>query len=312
MKRLVVLAVIAFALPARADDPPWAVGVSEEHKTAAEKLLDAGNALFLDHKYADALEQYRQALAEWDHPAIRFNMVRCLIQIDRPVEASDELDQALRYGAAPLGDSLYAEALGYRKLLAGQIAELEVTCRQPGVELRLDGHPLGKCPTDEKRRVAPASHQVAGTLAGYMTKSIDIVTLGGRQSKVDIELVPIAQATTIVHRWKAWIPWTVFAVGFAIEGAGGLLELQASSNMNAYDRTVSRECTPTPCPPGQPDPKLLDSARLENRIAIGVMTAGAATIAAGAVMLYLNRGRTVVPDVEPRPAGATIGVAGRF
>ena len=60
--------------------------------------------------------------------------------------------------------------------------------------------------------------------------------------------------------------------------------------------------------------KVLDSARLENRIAIGVMTAGAATVAAGAVMLYINRGRAVYPDIElaPRAGGAIAGLGIRF
>ena len=51
-----------------------------------------------------------------------------------------------------------------------------------------------------------------------------------------------------------------------------------------------------------------------NRIAIGVMTAGAATVAAGAVMLYINRGRAVYPDIElaPRAGGAIAGLGIRF
>ena len=48
--------------------------------------------------------------------------------------------------------------------------------------------------------------------------------------------------------------------------------------------------------------------------------AGGATIATGAVMLYLNRGRTVYPSamerltptVTPMPGGATLSFGGRF
>lgn len=312
MRWLVALAILVAAVPARAGDEPWAAGVSEDRKAAAEKQLDAGNALFLEHKYGDALAAYKQGLASWDHPAIRFNIVRCLIQLDRPVEAAEQLDAALRYGAAPLGDALYAEAINYQKLLAQEIAQVDVACVQPGVSVRLDGQPLGTCPLRDARRVKPGPHQVVGTRAGFLTRSIDVLALGGKHEQISIELEPLARAAKITHRWRTWVPWAVFGAGFAVAGIGGLVELQADSDFNAYDRAVARECAPTRCPPGTPDPGLLDSARLENRIAIATIAAGAATVAAGAVLLYLNRGRTVYPDLEPRPAGAVLGVAGRF
>ena len=63
--------VLALVRPAHAEDP-WAVGVSEANKQTAEKLLDKGNAQFLEHKYPEALATYQQARQSWDHPAIRF------------------------------------------------------------------------------------------------------------------------------------------------------------------------------------------------------------------------------------------------
>ena len=60
----------------------------DSQKAQAQKILEEGNALFLKKDYAQALEKYKAAVAKWDHPAIRFNMVRCLIQLDKPVEAS--------------------------------------------------------------------------------------------------------------------------------------------------------------------------------------------------------------------------------
>ncbi|HEY0252144.1 MAG TPA: hypothetical protein VGC41_11495 [Kofleriaceae bacterium] len=96
---VVVGALLGIPAIAHADDP-WAVGVTAEQKTAAQKLLEEGNALFLKKDYAPALEKYREATTKWDHPAIRFNMVRCEIQLNENVEASDDLALALKYGAA--------------------------------------------------------------------------------------------------------------------------------------------------------------------------------------------------------------------
>src|SRR3569623_242091 len=107
----VVMALAVAPSAAHADDQPWAVGVTDAQKAQAQKILDEGNQLFLKKDYAPALDKYKAAVAVWDHPAIRFNIVRCLIQLDRPVDASATLALALKYGAAPLEGAVYREAL---------------------------------------------------------------------------------------------------------------------------------------------------------------------------------------------------------
>ena len=129
---------------AHAEEQPWAVGVTDAQKAEAQKILEEGNALFLKKDYPQALEKYKAAVAKWDHPAIRFNMVRCLIQLDRPVEASDSLALALKYGAAPLEEAVYTEALSYQKLLANQIGDLDIACVPPGAALDLSGRAQGQ------------------------------------------------------------------------------------------------------------------------------------------------------------------------
>ena len=172
--RMAVCLMLALAGPASADDAPWTTGVTAEQKETARYLLDAGNTLFLAHDYAAALDKYRQALAVWDHPAIRFNVVRCLIQLDRTVEAADNLKLALKYGAAPLEEAVYNEALAYEKLLANQIGDLDVSCSQAGAVVTLDGQPLLTCPGTQTRRVAPGRHQLVGSQEGFLTKSTEV------------------------------------------------------------------------------------------------------------------------------------------
>src|SRR5262244_2857874 len=142
---LAFIATVAIARPARADDQPWAVGVTDAQKKQAQTLLDQGNQLILEKKYADALDKYKAAVAVWNHPAIRFNMVRCEIQLQRPVDASDDLAQALKFGAAPLERATYEEALSYQILLANQIGDLDIHCEQQGVKVTLDGQALLTC-----------------------------------------------------------------------------------------------------------------------------------------------------------------------
>ncbi len=320
----VAVGLFAGAAPAHAETPPWAVGVTDAKKAEAQKFLDAGNALFLDKKYAEALEKYRSAVGAWDHPAIRFNIVRCLIQLDRAVDASDNLKLALKYGAAPLEETVYAEALAYEKLLANQIGDLTVSCAQPEVKITLDGQPLAACPATETRRVSPGPHQLVGTKQGLLTKTIEVVVIGGKTLAVPVKLDPIGQAARIEHRWATWKPWVVFAAGFAVVGIGAVVDLAAFTDMDSYDRTVTQNCSVVACTEDDPRlasvAKLKDSAERTTKIAGGVMILGAATVATGAVMLYLNRGRTVIPSsveklnpsVVPMSGGAGLSVSGRF
>ncbi len=318
-----IAVICAIAPSARADTPPWSVGVTDAQKSQAQAALEKGNALFLDKKYAEAMEKYKSAVAAWDHPAIRFNIVRCLIQLDRPVEASDNLKLALKYGAAPLEEAVYTEALAYEKLLANQIASVTVKCEQKGVKMTLDGQPLATCPAEELRRVAPGAHQLVGSKEGYLTRSFEVVVIGGKEQHVSLSLDPVEKAARIEHRWPGWVPWVVFGGGFAVAGIGGLLDLAAVQEMDSYDRAVAQTCATMACAPEDLDPAdrdLKSSAETKSAIAVGIMIAGGATIATGAVMLYLNRGRTVyptaverlTPTVTPMPGGATLSLRGRF
>lgn len=271
---------------AQADNEPWKQGVTPEQMAQAKKLLDEGNVFLLEHDYEPALEKYKQAVAVWDHPAIRFNMVRCLIQLGRTVEASDNLERALKYGAAPLEETVYNEALAYQKLLANQIADVTVSCAQEGAELTLDGQPLLHCPGKITQRVVPGRHQVVGKKAGFLTRTSDLFVTGGHPEEVTIALEPfVARAASITHRWKPWIPWTVFAAGFAVAGVGGLLELSATSTRDEWEQRIQHDCASTPCPADYLD-SLRSRAIAENRGAIVGFSVGAAAVATGAVMLY--------------------------
>ena len=309
MRLLLLLVTVGVALAAtprttRADVPAWAVGVSERDKAIAKRHLDEGNALFLERKYADAMERYRAALAAWDHPAIRFNLVRCLVQLDRPVEASDHLRLALRYGAAALEDTVYAEAVAYDKLLSAQIARLTVRCAQPGVQVTLDGEAVGVCPLRQERRVRPGAHQLVGLQDGFLTRTLEIVAVGGQGQELALTLDPLSRAARVEHRWPEWVPWTVLAGGFAATGLGVVVDLAAAQQRDSYDSIVAQKCAARACDP-QADltaaERALDvSARRTSRIAVGVMTVGGAAIATGVMLLYLNRGRTVYPSALER------------
>jgi tetratricopeptide (TPR) repeat protein len=301
-----VAAVVLAAAPARADDAmaPWVAGVSESNKAAAQKLVAQGNELFVAHKYAEALDAFKQAIASWDHPATRFQIVRCLIQLERPVEAAENLDLALKYGPQPLEDAVYAEAVADKKLLATQVGELEIQCTQPGVKISLDGQPVLDCPGSSVRRVKPGHHQVVGEKAGLMTTTSDAVIVGGVTEHLAVQLVPTSRNEVLVHRWPTWVPWVVFGGGFALVGSGIALDAIASARMHDYDSALVSACGTKGCSPGsisQADADLRSSALALSAAGTTTIIAGAATVITGSILLYMNRGRIVYRDVEVAP-----------
>jgi hypothetical protein len=308
--------LLAMTASVRADSEPWKQGVTPEQMARAQQLLEAGNARLVDRDYTAALAKYQEAVAVWDHPAIRFNMVRCLIQLDRIVEASENLERALAYGAAPLEDTVYAEALSYQKLLANQVASVTVACTQQGVEVTLDGKQLLTCPGKQARRVVPGQHQIVGAKPGLLTRTTTITVLGGKHEEISLSLdPPSARRGKLTHRWSTWVPWTVLGAGVAVTGGGVLVQRLAINTRDDYHATLMNNCGDS-CP-GDYAQDRKDRAILENRIAIGMIGVGAAALVTGGVLLYMNRGRvvyedTVTPVVTPDPHGATVGISGRF
>ena len=329
MNRWIVSVALAFGVTvpgiAHADDAqPWAVGVTAQQKASAQKLLDTGNAAFLENKYAEALESYKAALGIWDHPAIRFNVVRCLILLHREVEASENLEVALKYGAAPLEEAVYTEALAYQTLLANQVGTVDVRCDQTGVELTLDGQALGTCPGVQSRRVAPGPHQLVGVKHGFVTLTRQVLVRGGTHAEEAVSLVPFERSGKLVHRWPAWIPWVVFGGGAAVVGMGGAIDLVARESFRDYDNAVASEC-PTGCASRPGNAQLLAQLASQKQgaqhiedAAFGVMATGAAATAVGAVLLYMNRNHLVYADsmtpiVTPLPGGGgAVSIRGAF
>ncbi|HEY4182791.1 MAG TPA: PEGA domain-containing protein [Kofleriaceae bacterium] len=314
-----VVAGAALASTASADDQPWAKGVSDAQQKKAGDLLEEGNKQFVQKDYVGALKTFRAALEQWDHPAIHFNIVRCLVLLDNDYEAVDDLEKALKYGPAPLEDAVYNEALGYQKLLAKAVGNVSVTCNEVGVALTLDAQSIGQCPTTNPIRVKPGAHQLVAEKKGFVPRTMRVVVVGGTEEKARVELQTLSQGARVVHRFATWKPWAVFGGGLLVTGVGGLVQLTASNDMDSYDNAIDSRCS-VGCMPSEiaAQQHIKDRAKLENKIAIGVMSVGAVATVAGAVMLILNRGVTIYEQepphvgVVPVDGGGVMSYSGSF
>jgi hypothetical protein len=284
---------------------PWANGVPEAEQALATELYVAGNQEFTESHFAQALAKYREAIGHWDHPAIRYNIAVCLINLDQPVEAHDHLEKSLAYGAAPLNSDTYREGLTHRKLLEGQLAHLTVVSAEPGTEIALDGKLLFTGPGRTARYLLPGEHRVVATKPGFLIAFTTLVLVAGKRITYDVPALERKPTTRIARRWDGWKPWALIAGGAALGGIGGLTYLAAKRDLAAFDRDVDIQC-PSGCTsedlagmPGITGPR--DRGRIEQGIAFTLFSLGGVAMLTGAVGVVLNQPRVVIEVTRPAP-----------
>jgi tetratricopeptide (TPR) repeat protein len=320
----VVIALLCATSIVRADDKPWAEGVSAEAQTKALELYRQGNEMFEQARYREALEKYEVALREWDHPSIRYNAAVCLINLGRPEEAYDNLIAALRFGGQPLSAELQRQAKTYEALLASQLAELEVHCKEPQAKVLLDGKDLLDCPGSQGRKLKAGRHQVVGQKPGYETDARAVELHAGKKTTLVLEFKVVGSKGHLERRWNKKLPWTVLGVGSAFAIAAVPLTLHARNARDDLDATFLGIC-PAGCNPAidpmvtVDDHRKLDEAAAKRdraaRYAYAAMGVAAVGIGVGFTTVLLNQPRLVGGAAVKPEVGkdhASLSLVGRW
>lgn len=296
----------AAASPSRRPVTPWSKGVSDAAQTRALQLFQQGNTFLEQTRYTEAVAKYEQALKAWDHPNIRFNMAICLINMRQPLAAWDHLTHALRFGDAPLGKRLHAEAMTYQAALQASLAELTIKSTQPDVTITVDGVQLLIGPGERTTKLLAGRHQVVATRPGYVTDTRALDLPAGSPVIAELELVPEAvrveiQRENYERRWPWWAPWSIAGGSVVLGVTGGLFYQSARNEIRRYDALL-RDMCPNGCPAGDIPADLTrrkTTAERRSGIAIALFsTAGVLAVASG-VAAILNRPRKIE---DPAPS----------
>jgi len=295
---------------AGSDDMPWNRGVATERRAEARELFLEGNRLFKIPLFARAADKYGEALSKWKHPAFYFNLAIAQMNLGQDLEARDSLEQALEHGAEPLGPDRFKEAQKQLLEVQRHLGRIRVSCPTPRAEITLDGVPLFIGPGNREVWVKAQAHEVAAKASDYVTQSRRVTVGAGTLKSVDLPLRKLIQD----RPWSAWKPWAVVGGGVAIAAAGGVSQSLSSRNFKAYDAAfVKLPCATSGCTEQAIDaasPHLssrLTRARLEQRIAVGGYIAGGAAVAAGVVLVFLNRPHlTEQEDANPNTTGIAV------
>jgi hypothetical protein len=300
---VIVGSLIALSAPLRAqpadapsaagsDDMPWNRGIASERRAGARQLFLEGNRLFKIPLFAQAVEKYDEALDQWKHPAFYFNLAFAQLNLGQDFEARDSLERALQYGPEPLGPDRFKEAQNQLLEVQRHLGRIRITCPTPGAEITLDGVPLFTGPGDREVWVKAQAHEVTAKAPDYATQSRRLNAPAGARQTLDLSLRKLIED----RPWSTWKPWAVMASGAAVAAAGGVLHAFAARDFNDYDaRFVKLPCASLGCTGPQIEmgdprlPPLLRRAQQEQRIAVAAYVAGGAAVAAGVVLVYLNR-----------------------
>ncbi len=268
------------------DERPWARGVSQQKQQVAIDLFRSANALLKESIFLKAAEQYRQALASWDHPAIHYNLALALLNLDQPIEVREHLEAAMRYGAAPLDAEKLENARAYKTLVEKQLAWVEITCETPGASVVLDGRPLFVGPGRSSGWVRAGPHTLVATGEGYLTQDQSRTLSPGERVTLDLKLFTSDDLIQYRRKWSAWKPWAVVGTGVALAAGGVLMHTTARGDFARFDTAI------TDCGGCVPAPAVAEQRSRGDTLQKGAFAAyglGGAALVTGAVLLYVNR-----------------------
>lgn len=274
--------------PGAGDPAAEEEATSPEDEARARTLFREGNALVRESLFVQAIEKYEEALALWDHPGIHYNLALALLNLDQPVRLRTHLRAAVSHGQDRLGEDKYLRAEQYLRLVEKQLTALTVTCEHPQARIEMDGKLLFEAPGRFDDFVPPGQATLIATAKGKEPTRRVIDLVPGQKTTVSLELYEPEDYIRYERRWPVWGPILVAATGAAVLGGGAVLFWQGGERIAAYDAEVDERCVPPAgCPGGLGyDTSVGDTWQTLGIVGMGV---GAATLATGGVLLYLNR-----------------------
>lgn len=225
-------------LTSMGSDREWAKNASEEDQEKANSILQEGNALLKESFFSKAIEKYTESLKYWDHPGTHYNMALALLTMDDPITTHHHLERAIAYGPDPLEQDKYDYAVNYLALLKKQVTLVEISCQEPGAEVRFDGKFLFRAPGKEELLVLRDEHQVEATKPGFERTLINKRMDSDEPIKINLKLYRPDELYVYSRPYPLWIPITVTAAGVLVAGAGGLSTYLSKTKYNTFDGDI--------------------------------------------------------------------------
>ena len=296
-------------------DRPWIdKTIPLAKRRQARELFLEGTKLINDGFFSEAETYYVKALRIYAHPGIYYNLAIAQLNLLRPIEAYENFERAMRFGAGPLGEDKLAQARNYRALLEGQLTKLEISCQVESAAVHLDGKPLFTGPGVHHTIVQAGGHEIVARRAEWVPDTRRVVAEPGKTLR--IQMAPQKYDLSAIQtrrRWARWKPWVVFASGAAVTVLGAVAHKLAADDFAAFNKQFAT----LTCAQPTTDPIIMtckaddlamlnlssrhSDAKWEQRAAWGAYITGGAAVVVGIVLVSLNLPQTY-RKARPRPA----------
>lgn len=222
--------------------------LSEEEQTArARELFTEGVDLSDREQWAQASLRFEEALELRDAPSIRFNLAASYSQVERRVEAAEQIDIVLADPSTPEDLATRARALLTElEPLLGSIT-ISASALAPSSQVLLDGRLVLAEQLSGSIRLDPGSHMVTATIDSREIAHEDVELEGGQSVDVVLRPIqpieeaivePVDDRPPLYRDWRLWVGVgagvvvLVIALAVGLSAGGGDVEDPIPGNMN--------------------------------------------------------------------------------
>ena len=269
-----------------------------EHQRKALALVAEGEALVSEYFLADAIDKYRAAVTHWEHPTIHYNVARLLNALERPLEAYESVERALRLDLTSMSltpeqiQQIQTPLLELRDQLRGRLVELQLSSAEPSVEVTV-GNQVVSTASSRPTMLQPGDHRLTAQSSGYwpllQTVSLEPGTVRHLRLTSQRAITP-------------WKPWALASAGIVVTATGlGLYSYGRAERADLAAR-IDEACDPgcTKDKRAGFDDDWRFAHRLQ-RIGIGsVIVGGSAALLGAGLVLWNQRPKLRLSDRDER------------
>lgn len=316
---LTLVAITALAGSAHAQAP----GPSDTERAAARDMGEKAVAAYQAGDYEKAYDLFTRAHAIVGLTTTGLYLARCLVKLDRFVEASERYVEIARIAlpddAQPLHVEAKATAQKEREALLPRIPKLRIALDEPDaadVEVTLDGVEVPKALLGVSRPVDPGEHVVAA-VRGDIRREERVVLAEGQSRDITLAVkitanrepqpprpeTPNGDDDSDLLQTLGWIAIGVGGAGLVVGAVTGGLAIDKRSSLD-------KACTDKQCTPEfHPD---VDSYQTLRIVSGAGLIAGGVLAAAGIVLLIVAPDAPTEASVSLRVSPASLAIRGTF
>jgi len=161
-----------------------------------QEHFQAGNSLYEEGRYKDALVEYDAAYEISKNWKILFNRGQCLVMLKREPDAIVSFEEYLKDGGDQVPPDRRAQVEGDIKKLKGRLGSIVVNGAPPGSRIDIDGFFAGKTPLPGPIPAGSGYHDVTITPPGGKGAAGSVKVIAGEKVFFEVKVLPEPGAPT--------------------------------------------------------------------------------------------------------------------